>query len=208
LGRGSCRTPSLCTPRCPSPCCAYRTPEKQSTEKKNLKIITNNPSTRANRSQEEGGARARGSYDAGNFEGVLPHLLLHVGALELDLVRNRRRGRRRGPSAHRLAVLGGGPEHRLRGARGPAPGLVGHSWGRMERSCQARFSLSRILQLFGRRRRGRGRAGLLVRVGAQSVDSLAEKTEEKVKLRAASVVVVWSLALVAVGLGLNPGRNT
>jgi hypothetical protein len=47
-----------------------------------------------------------------------------------------------------------------------------------------------------------------VRVGAQSVDSLAEKTEEKVKLRAASVVVVWSLALVAVGLGLNPGRNT
>jgi len=48
----------------------------------------------------------------GNFEGLLLHLLLHVGALELDLVRRRHRrgrGRRRGPRAHRLAVLGGGP---------------------------------------------------------------------------------------------------
>ena len=82
-------------------------------------------------SRWEGRARGRacGSYHAGDFEGLLPHLLLHVGALELDLVRRRRRrrGRRRGPRAHRLAVLGGGPERRLRDAPGPAPGLVGHS---------------------------------------------------------------------------------
>lgn len=36
LGRGSCRTPSLCTPRCPSPCCASRTPDRQG--RKNKKI--------------------------------------------------------------------------------------------------------------------------------------------------------------------------
>jgi len=80
-------------------------------------------------SRWEGRARGRacGSYHAGDFEGLLPHLLLHVGGLELDLVRRRRRGRRRGPRAHRLAVLGRGPERRLRAAPGPAPGLVGHS---------------------------------------------------------------------------------
>jgi hypothetical protein len=71
-----------------------------------------------------------GSYDAGDVEGLLLHLLLHVGALELDLVPHRRRGpRARG--ARRLAVLGGGPQRRrLRSAsRGLAPSVVRHSRG-------------------------------------------------------------------------------
>src|SRR5438105_3952357 len=44
------------------------------------------------------GGRGRGYYDAGNVEGLLPHILLHVRALELDLV-PRPAGRRWGSHA-------------------------------------------------------------------------------------------------------------
>lgn len=68
--------------------------------------------------------------DAGDVEGLLAHLLLHVGALELDLVpRGGGGARRRGARGGRLAVdVGGGPQRRAApAAPGQAPGgLVGH----------------------------------------------------------------------------------